>query len=138
MPITYKVEYAMTKDLVAVDVQTEIREAIKLMVSRDIGSIIITKNDKPVGIITERDISKRTCILEKLCEMKVKEIMSSPLITVDRDTAIGKAAERMNEKNIRRLLVTKDEEIKGIVTQKDLMKATLEVLHTLLHVETGF
>ncbi len=70
--------------------------------------------------------------------MKVEKIMSSPLITVDLGTAVGKAAKLMNEKNIRRLLVTKDKEIKGIVTQKDLMKATLQVLHTLLHVETGF
>ncbi len=66
MPITYKVEYVMTKDLISVDVQTEIREAIKLMVRKDIGSIMVTENSKPVGIITERDISKKTCILEKL------------------------------------------------------------------------
>ena len=66
MPITYKVEYAMTKDLISVDVQTEIREVIKLMVREDIGSIIVTENSKRVGIITERDISKKTCIQETL------------------------------------------------------------------------
>ena len=71
------------------------------MVGKDIGSIIVTEKGKPVGIVTERDISKRTCVTEKLCEKEVGEIMSSPLIMVDLETAISRAAELMDERNIR-------------------------------------
>ncbi|WP_455364637.1 CBS domain-containing protein [[Eubacterium] cellulosolvens] len=134
MPITYKVEYAMTRELVTVDADTKIRDAIKIMVKKDIGSIIVSKEGKPQGIVTERDITKRTCTIDDLCSMPVGELMSAPLMTVDADTPLGKAAEIMNEKNIRRLLITEKGNIVGIVTQKDLMRATLEVFRTLLQV----
>ena len=124
----------MTENLISVDVQATISDAIKCMVDNEIGSIIVTDNNLPVGIITERDILKKTCTSNELCKTKIGELMSSPLITVDGDTPIGKAAELMTEKNIRRLLVTENGAIKGIVTQKDLMKTTLEVFHSLLHV----
>ena len=124
----------MTKDLISVDVQATISDAIKCMVENEIGSIIVTEKNLPVGIITERDILKKTCTSHMLCKTRIGELMGSPLITVDGDTPIGKAAELMTEKNIRRLLVTENGVIKGIVTQKDLMKTTLEVFHSLLHV----
>lgn len=124
----------MAEHLISVDVQATISDTIKCTVENEIGSIIVTENNLPVGIITERDILKKTCTSNRLCKTKIGELMSSPLITVDFDAPIGKAAELMTEKNIRRLLVTEKGAIKGIVTQKDLMKTTLEVFHSLLHV----
>jgi CBS domain-containing protein len=123
----------MSENLITVDAQNKIKNAIELMVKKDVGSIVVTEKGKPVGIVTERDISKRTCISENLCDKRIEDIMSTPIITVDSETAIGEAGELMDEKNIRRLLVTKDGRIVGIVTQKDLMRSTLDVFQRLLH-----
>lgn len=139
MPIVYAVNHAMSKPLITVDVDTLAHEAIKLMVEKNIGAVVVTEKGEPAGIITERDILKKCCIyLETVSELppscirvQVGEIMSKPLVTVDGDTPTGKASEIMTEKNIRRLLVTEKEKIVGIVTQKDLMRATLEVSHAL-------
>ncbi len=57
--------------------------------------------------------------------------MSKPVITVEGETPIGRAVETMTNKNIRRLLVTENGKIVGIVTSKDLMKGTLEAFHAL-------
>ncbi len=122
----------MTKKLITVDIQSTLADAIKRMIEKDIGSIVVTQEGKPVGIVTERDVLKEICVRAASCDVtKVEEIMSTPLITIDIDTPIGDAARIMDEKKIRRLLVTEDDEVKGIVTQRDLMRGTLEVFHAL-------
>ena len=103
----------------------------KLMIEKKIGAIVVAVRGKPAGIITERDILTR-CYLEAAGEeAKVKEIMSQPLIDADADTPIGAALDIMVDKNIRRLLVTEKGKYIGIVTQKDLVRGTLDVIHSL-------
>jgi CBS domain-containing protein len=82
--------------------------------------------------VTERDILKKCCPNMTCQKIKVGDIMSKPLITVDIDTPIGDAIELMDRKNIRRLLVTENGEVKGIVTQRDLMRGTLEAFKALI------
>jgi CBS domain-containing protein len=80
--------------------------------------------------VTERDILKKCCPNMTCQKIKVGDIMSKPLITVDIDTPIGDAIELMDRKNIRRLLVTENGEVKGIVTH--LMRGTLEAFKALI------
>ena len=88
-----------------------------------------------MGILTDRDIINLVVVLGlNPKDIMAGEIMSKPLITVAEDRAIGAALDLMIEKNIRRLLVTKGDEIIGIVTQKDLMRGTLDVFHSLVSV----
>ena len=101
------------------------------MVEKNIGALIVTEKGKPVGIVTERDVMKKCCLEASCGEVKVTEIMSKPLVAVEAETPIGVAVETMTDKNIRRLLVTEGEKITGIVTQKDLMRGTLEAFHAL-------
>jgi len=63
--------------------------------------------------------------------MKAGEVMSSPVVTIDGSAAIGQAADLMADKRIRRLLVTEEGEIQGIITERDVMRATLDVFKTL-------
>jgi len=126
MKITTKVGEIMTKDIVSVKTTDPVVKAIDLMVKKNIGSVIVTDEGKPVGILTERDIMKRCCP-EKLCTREVRsgEIMTKPLITIEADAAIGEAAWIMMKNDIRRLLVTEKGKAVGIVTQKDVMRGTL-------------
>ncbi|OPX39669.1 MAG: hypothetical protein B1H13_09265 [Desulfobacteraceae bacterium 4484_190.3] len=118
MPVTYEVRNIMTEDLITVDADAPLMQAMKKMV-------------EPVGIVTERDILKDFCVNPRSGESRIADIMSSPLITIDAGTSLGRAADLMAEKKIRRLLVTEDNMIKGIVTERDIMRATLYVFKTL-------
>ena len=116
----------MSKPLITVDSEASCQDAIRVMAEKDIGAVVVTEKGKPVGIVTERDILKKVCPNVSCMKVKVREIMSKPLITVDANTPIGEAVSIMVDRNIRRLLVTEGGKIVGIVTQKDLMKGTLD------------
>ena len=131
MPVTYEVRNIMTEKLVTVDAESTLMEAMKHMVEKNIGSVIATRDGLPGGILTERDILKDFCMNPQSGESTIAEIMSSPLITIDAGASLGQAADLMAEKKIRRLLVTEDDIIKGIVTERDIMRATLYVFKTL-------
>jgi predicted transcriptional regulator len=133
MGIAFKVKHIMTRDIISVETNVSVSEAASTMVKNDVGSIVVTKNEKPIGIITEVDILKRCCI-GKACsiELKAEEIMSSPLITIEADAAIGEAAKLMSDKGIRRLLVTEKGRIAGIITEKDVLRATLSYFENVL------
>ena len=127
----------MSKPLITVDVEANAKDATKLMIERNIGALVVTEKREAVGIITERDILRNCCFNASCMNIKVRKIMSKPLVTVDGKTSIAQASEIMTEKKIRRLLVTeKDkitekEKIEGIVTQRDLMRVFLDVVHSL-------
>ena len=133
MGIAVKIGQIMTKDLISVETKASVSEAASIMVRNEIGAVVVTKNNAPVGIVTEVDILKRCCI-GKACseELKTKEIMTSPLITIDANAAIGEAARLMSDKKIRRLLVTKEGNIVGMVTEKDVLRATLGYFENVL------
>ena len=128
-----KVKHIMTKDIISVDHDVSVSQAGSTMIKNNIGAVVVTKNKKPIGIITEVDIIKRCCI-GKICseDLKAEEIMASPLITIEGKSAIGKAAKLMSDKDIRRLLVTENGKIVGIVTEKDVLRATLSYFENVL------
>lgn len=100
-----------------------------LMKEKQVSSIIIIdQNDKPVGIITERDIVRRVIADRKNPNTtKATEIKSQPLITVGPNAYLFNACKIMEKNNIRRLPVVKDNAIVGIITITDIIKH----LHTI-------
>ena len=131
MRVTYAVRNIMARDIVSVESTANVKEAMVLMVEKDIGSVAVTRNGEMVGLLTERDILKKCCPETQCTIKKARDIMSSPLVTIDADATIGEAANLMAEKKIRRLLVTEGGKIQGIITERDVMRGTLEVFRTL-------
>lgn len=121
----------MTRPLITVDAEATAQESMEVMSRKDIGALVVTENGEPSGIITERDIIRKCCRQASCGKVKVREIMSKPLVTIDAETVIGKAIEIMSNKRIRRLLVMEGGKIVGIVTQKDLLEGTLNVFRVL-------
>ena len=114
----------MTKTVKTVRINASVREAVRRMNKFNIGAIIVLERKRPVGILSERDILKR--IVEQCIDpstVKVKEIMSSPVITINPDNSIEDAARLMTKKGIRKLPVVEDDRLVGIVTSVDLMGA---------------
>ena len=130
--LNVRVRAFMSRTIESVEVGRPVMEAVKRMVEADIGSVLVTQNQEPIGIITERDILRRVVYARESTEKPVEEIMSGPLITVDHLATIGDAAQIMVERRVRRLLVKEDGRIVGIVTQRDLQKALAETFDALL------
>jgi predicted transcriptional regulator len=112
----------MTKKLITIKTTDQPIVAMQVMTKHDIGSVVVTKDGKPVGILTDRDIMKRICPEERCRKATAEEMMSHPLITIDTAAKLDEAVELMTDEGIRRLLVEENGDIVGIVTQKDLMR----------------
>ena len=83
----------MTSKVASLDYSSMIKDAAKLMDDKNIGCIIVTSEELPVGILTERDFVKRIASKEKPLSSPIKEVMSSPLISIDPDETVWEAAE---------------------------------------------
>lgn len=118
-----KVDDYMTKQVQTVDEETTVSAIAKLMGEKRIGSVIVTSEDKPEGIFTERDLLTTFLCKEKPLETSVGSQASSPLITARPGTSIHKAAALMAHKHIRRLPIKKNGKLEGIITARDLVEA---------------
>ncbi|RLI05778.1 hypothetical protein DRO26_01175 [Candidatus Bathyarchaeota archaeon] len=120
----------MVTPVITLEVNDSVFEASRVMTEKHIGSIVVTENKKPVGIVTGRDILKKVVLL-RLDPTKVKlgEVMSKPLLSVDVNTSILKAIKVLKKNKIKRLPVMEDDILKGIITDKELFDAM--ALHTL-------
>lgn len=132
---TVRVKSAMTRKMITLDKGLSIKSAIKLMVKKNIGSVVVTadSSSNPVGILTERDILKSIAYKRIRPEItKIEEIMSTPILSVEADATLGDAAQLMIKKNIRRLLVKEDNKYVGIITQRDLQKVMADTIRALI------
>jgi CBS domain-containing protein len=113
----------MSRDPVTVKPTETVDLASKLMKDRNIGSLIVVKNGEPVGIITEKDIVAKVVAEDaKPSGVKVKQIMSSPVKVIHPHESVENAARLMAEKRIRRLVVSDEKKLLGIVTENDIIK----------------
>ena len=118
----------MNKSIISVDKDDAIRMAVKKMVHGGIGAVIVTEKDKPVGILTERDILKFIANEKMdLDNSKVENIMSAPLISVDSSSSLEEAAGVMLTNNIRRLIIKEKDEYVGIISQRELQRFITEL-----------
>lgn len=114
----------MTKSVKTAKLNDKVIEAVRKMNKFNIGSIVVLKGRRPIGILTERDLLKR--IVEPGMDpsiVEVKGIMSSPVVTINPETSIEDAARLMTKKGIKKLLVVEDNKLVGIVFSMDLMRA---------------
>jgi len=112
----------MTKKVVTIDSNKTVFEAAQLMSEKSIGCLVVTDGDAPVGIVTERDFLKRIVAQRASFDVKVSEIMSKSLVTVDPDASVKTAARLMSSHRIRRLPVLKQNKLVGIVVATDLVR----------------
>ena len=127
------VKEIMVRDPVTVDSERTVREAALAMDRSGIGCVLVTTRrdgeEKAIGIVTERDLVRRVLTREgSASELRVKNIMSSPLIVVDPAATIEEAASIMERNGVRRLPVVDKGGLVGVVTVSDLAKALAKQL----------
>ncbi len=124
------VKDVMTSPVVTIDENAPINKAAVLMDKDDLGCIIVTdKKEKPLGILTERDLVVR--VLAKNAHpdaVMAKDVMTSPLITIEPDLTISDAARRMSRLNIRRLGVVYKGQLVGLISSKDILAVVPELI----------
>ena len=111
----------MTRALITVNLATTALQVAKMMEQGEIGAILVQDNDNPVGIVTDRDFATRVVANNLPFDTSVDKIMSSPLISINHNEPISAAAEKMTDKKIRKLAVTENGKVIGIITSTDLV-----------------
>jgi len=110
-------------DVLKIDASATVFEAIKKIVEENVGSILVTRDDDVVGIMTERDYLRKIAIFGRTShDTLVGEIMSSPLMYVTPETTIEEAMAIMTDRRIRHLPVVENDEVVGIVSIGDVVK----------------
>lgn len=124
--LTHKmvVREAMSSPVVSIIEDENMVQVAKIMADHNVGAVIVTKaGGHPVGIVTERDIVVRTIAKSVIPQdVRVKEVMSSPLRTVEPDMSLTDAMSLMSKLNIRRLGVTYKDELVGVISVKDILR----------------
>ena len=136
------VKDVMSSPVITVDEDATVDKAAQLMVDGHIGCIIVTsKEGKPLGIITESDFVTRVLAKNiRPSKLTAKEVMTSPLVTIDPDETLSETARRMSQLNIRRLSVMYKGNLVGIISSKDILAITpelLEIIQEKARIERG-
>ncbi|MCD6089101.1 CBS domain-containing protein [Candidatus Bathyarchaeota archaeon] len=118
-----KVSEAMDEEIVTVDENTSVTEAAAKMSEKGKGCVIVLRQCRPVGMVTERDVTYKV-VAKGLNPRKVKvgEIMSTPLIEVDPDADLVTAAKIMEKHKIRRLAVVRKGILYGVISALDIAR----------------
>ncbi|WGI17045.1 CBS domain-containing protein [Methanonatronarchaeum sp. AMET-Sl] len=126
------VKEIMTLDVVTVDVDDDVQSAGIKMADKNIGSVIVVDDGTPVGIITEKDLVHK--VLAKGYspdELVVKDVMTRPLVTIEKEEEINTAIRKMRKLKIERLPVISGKELVGIITSNDILSVSPEIFDIL-------
>jgi CBS domain-containing protein len=117
------------EQVVAIDSTQTVSQAIEKMIQTGAWSLLVERQELPVGVITDRDILRRCVAVGRFPgKVKVEEIMSAPIITIEPEVRAGEALRIMIDKDVRRLYVVERGKVIGRVTHTGLSKSLLDVL----------
>ena len=127
------VKDVMSSPVITVTEDEAVDKVAQFMDMQELGCIVVTDKDgRPLGIITERDLVTRVLGKNKLpSKLKAKDVMTSPLITINPDETLSNAARQMSRLNVRRLGVIYKGDLVGILSSKDILAVTPELLETI-------
>lgn len=124
------VESIMTKYVVTTRDDVTVINAATRMVAQDISCLIVTNEDnKPIGIITERDYIKKVPGTTTALKLKVKDVMTKKIVTIPPDMKVAEAYQLMNKHGFRKLVVVDGIKLLGIITQTDFVKLIYQKLN---------
>ncbi|MEO6166057.1 MAG: CBS domain-containing protein [Chitinophagales bacterium] len=102
-------------------------DALKLMAEKNLGGVLVMKEDELVGIFTERDYARKVILLGRASkDTPINEVMTAHVKTITKDTQIDECMKMMTEKTIRHLPVLEDGKVTGIVSIGDVVKLLIE------------
>lgn len=113
----------MVRNVVTIEHDKSAKDVAILLAEKEISSLVVIKEGIPIGLVTERDLTRKVSTSDKKsAEVPLAEIMSHNFRWVEPMTPIEDAVQKMINKNIRRLLVLENGKLAGIITETDLAK----------------
>jgi CBS domain-containing protein len=119
----FEVDHFMSKQVVSADERTLLENVAKIMAKKHVGSVIVTSQEEPIGIFTERDLLTKFLAQDRSLIEEVGNVCSSPLITAPIGISAHNAASIMVEKHVKRLPITKNGKLVGVLSARDLVEA---------------
>ena len=116
------VQQMMSSPVVHVAPDNSVADALRAMIDRDIGAVVVVEDSKPVGVFTERDVSRRILDDGELLVRRVGDVMSAPVVSVSPTDEVVFIFGIMTGKRIRRLPVIEGDRLVGIITERDLLR----------------
>jgi CBS domain-containing protein len=114
----------MTRDYVGVSESDSVLGAVRLMDQDGVGCVVVLRGSEPVGIMTESDVLSLIADERDPAETDVSAVMSEPVVSVNADRGLSDAAATMSREDIRRLIVTNDDELLGVLSERDVISAS--------------
>ncbi len=126
------VKDAMTVSVITTEQNASVMEVADIMVRQSVGSVMVIEDEKPVGIICERDLLEKVISSDlQPSEVKAEEIMEEDLITTKPETDMLDAMRKMVSNDIGHLPVLQNGELIGMVTVQDVLEVTPQILEVL-------
>ena len=112
----------MQKNVITIEHDKTVYDAATVLKEKEISFLVIIKDEKPIGVISERDIVQKVAAKDqKASSIKIEDVMSKKFRWVTPDTPIEDAVQKMLNYNIRRLIILdNDEKLAGVITQTNL------------------
>ncbi len=141
MPTVQDILAKKSDDVAIIEEEATVKEAAKIMSDRRIGSLVVGRGEKVVGIFTERDVLCRVVALHlDPLETSVKDVMTTPVACCQPTTKLAECRSVMTEKRIRHLPVVEDNRLVGMISSGDILaledrqqERTIEYLHEYLY-----
>jgi CBS domain-containing protein len=113
----------MTRNVKVVREDTSMQEVLATMIKFDISSVVVVQKERPIGLITHKDILTRVLQPELIpATLTARNVMSTSLVTIGREASLEEAAKLMARKMVKKLLVVQDNKLIGIITTMDLAR----------------
>ena len=117
------VREVMTRDVKVVREDTSMQEVVATMLKFDVSSVVVVRKDRPIGLITHKDILERVLQPELLpATLNARNVMSASLVTIGEEASLEEAARLMAKKSFKKLLVVQDSKLVGIITSTDIAR----------------
>jgi CBS domain-containing protein len=114
-------------------------EALRLMAETDVGALVVTRDERVVGIFSERDYARKIILQGKSSkETRVEEIMTPEVITIRPDTSVTRCMEMMTKHHIRHLPVLSGEQLAGVISIGDVVKSIITEQENIIHHLEGY
>jgi len=136
-----RVRDIMQKNVITVEIGKTAQNASLILKEKDISFLVVVKEKKPIGVVSERDIIRKIVAQNKeAAAIPLESIMSKNFKWVEPNTSIESAVQKMLNNNIRRLVVLENEKLVGVITQTDLtefLRSKILINSTIENIETN-
>lgn len=132
--MTIYVKDIMSKPVYKIDENKSVKDAAEVIKRTRRGFLVVVKGNKPVGVLSDSDIIRKTVAANKLpSKMKVKDVMTRYFVSISSDEDMLNAVRKMKKGNVHRLPVIDDGKLVGVLSLTDVARTSPEMLDLLEH-----